>query len=307
VDPLGAVQNGVSYDRSPEGESFSRADAGTWKWTKPTPGEVNQFEEEKTPETANPKLTETDNIPLVTIEQLTRLPLRTKVLVRGIVIVPPGTFSRTFFYISDGKRGMQVFSSKGTFPELTLGDTVDVRGAIGEASGERKVNIQTDEDVTVTGNGNEPDPLPFSERLPSGSLVSYTGTVSNKRGSLVALTSAGGTEKLSIPQAVDIDPERFSKDAAVSFIAVWRVTKDGGRLYLRSADDVEMNGEVKAAETTATPPIAKTTSAALATPQIAEVTKEASSLSSKTATILPLLLIASAGGYWWWKRRRAAA
>ncbi|MFH1170992.1 MAG: lamin tail domain-containing protein [bacterium] len=307
VDPFGNVQNGVAYDLAPEGKSFSRTDVGSWQWTDPTPGEMNHFSEEKTSTTNSTQTTNTEAVPLVTIDQLARLPLRTKILVRGVMLVAPGTFSRTFFYISDGKRGVQVFSSKGTFPELAIGDAVEIHGTVGEASGERKVNIQTDEDVTVTGDGNEPEPLPFSEKLPTGSLVSYTGTVSSKRGSLVALTSADGTAKLSIPQAVDIDSERFSKDAAVSFIAVWRVTKDGGRLYLRSVDDVEASGEVKAAETTTTTPVAKTVSAATATPQTVAVTKEASSLSSKIATMLPLFLLAAAGGYWWWKRRTSAA
>jgi hypothetical protein len=250
VDPFGKIINGVSYEGAKAGKSFARSDTGDWRWTDPTPGAPNTFAlQSESEKDAND--TQEDTIPLRSIASIVSLELRTSVRLQGTVIVEPGILNKSFFYVHDGTAGIQIFSGSSLFPDVALGDVVEVTGRVGRADGESKLNVSEPSAVTVVESGDAIEPVPCSLKLPSGTLVFCEGTVSARRGTSVELETSQGTVKISFAASAGVSREPFTTGANIRVLGVWRVTKAGGRLYPRSDDDVEaFSPEVKGIETT---------------------------------------------------------
>lgn len=312
VDPAGAVVNGVTYKKAVAGKSFSRRPQTDWQWTTPTPSASNVFDTTE-PDDAAPSTKQSTNIPTLqkearsaTLNDVFSLPLRTPVRIRGTVIVEPGTIGSTFFYVAEGDRGLQIFSSKADFPNLGVGDVVEVSGKVGEASGERKINVSAQSDIVVVDTGDAPDPVPYGPDVPTGTLVVVEGTVAKKTGSGLTIEALSGSVKVSFARGAGIETSALTTRTAVRIVGLWRATKDGGKLYPRSNEDIEVAGEVKG-ETTETEKVTPTaTQPTVAQPsQTIEVTKPKPAAASMVLTWAPVAGVLGVAGYVWWRRRRS--
>lgn len=303
VDPFQKVIHGVKIPKAQTGRSFSRTDGNNWQWTDPTPGTANIFVGDAEALISAPKDAKGATFRPSSIAETVRLALRTKVIFRGTVTVPPGTLSDTFFYVQDGGRGIQIFSSNGTFPELQNGDVVEVRGTIGTSAGERKVNVSSSDAVTVVDQADEPEPVPFRADLPSGILTTLDGTVKAKRGSSLDVSIGETVVRLGFPRSADIDRTDFTVGDSMHVTGLWRVNKDSGKLYPRSQEDIESRGEVKAATVDLSPSIQSA--------QAKEVAIDSSPQNDPSPYLsygVPALLLGmAAAAYWWWKRRKGSA
>lgn len=303
VDPFGAIQHGVAYEGAPEGKSFSRTAKGSWRWTDPTPGSANVFVDA---DGDSPDNTDREVLPFISLEDVKRRALRTEVRVRGTVIVSPGTIGATFLYVSDGKTGIQVFSSKGVFSDLTPGDIVEIKGKIGEASGERKINIQTAEDILVVDSGDLPDPIPYVKTLPGGIFTTIRGTVLAKRGASLTLETPEGNVTVAFARGAQIDKSIFAIGDEVQIVGLWRITKDGGRLYPLNDEDIEPQGLVKAAATGGASHERSVDTTGAQTKTISLSASETKGTAAR-ALLPPLVVMGGIGGYVWWRRRRGLA
>lgn len=301
VDPFGAIQHGVAYVGAPEGKSFSRV-GNQWAWAMPTPGKENQQAKKYGKEATETDAPEED-LALVSLSEIRRRALRSEVRIRGTVIVAPGTVGANFFYVSDEKTGIQIFSSKGAFPDLTPGDIVEIRGKVGEANGERKLNVQTEDDIVVVDSGDLPDPTVYTKTLAGGVLALVQGVLTGKRGASLTVETSDGMVTVTFPRSAQIDKSRFTVGDALSISGLWRVTKDGGRLYPLSDEDIESQGSVKAAETSATQGAPTATASQ---PQTIALSASDAKGSLAKALLPPLLVLGCIGGFVLWKKRKAS-
>lgn len=302
VDPFGAIQHGVAYEGAPEGKSFSRV-GDRWAWTTPTPGKENQ-KEKKYGEEGTETDTHEEDLALVSLSDIRRRALRSEVRIRATVIVAPGTVGANFFYVSDKKTGIQIFSSKGAFADLTPGDIIEIRGKIGEANGERKLNVQTEDDIVVVDSGELPDPVAYTKTLAGGVLALVQGVLTGKRGAAsLTLETPDGAVTVTFPRNAQIDKSRFTVGDALTVSGLWRVTKDGGRLYPLSDEDIESQGSVKAAETGVTQeaPIAT-----VSRPQTIALSTSDAKGSLAKALLPPLLVLGCIGGFMLRKKWKAS-
>lgn len=75
------------------------------------------------------------------------------VKVRGIVVVPPGIFSRAIYiYDPESSRGVQVYGV--TLTTVKIGDLVEVTGEITHYNGETEIKINSEANVTILSRGN---------------------------------------------------------------------------------------------------------------------------------------------------------
>lgn len=82
----------------------------------------------------------------VRLHEIRDLPLGTKVRVNGVVAVLPGVFGLQYIYIVDDG-GVQVYMFKKDFPELKVGDRVEVVGELSLAYGETRLKIKDKKDI----------------------------------------------------------------------------------------------------------------------------------------------------------------
>lgn len=105
-----------------------------------------------------------------------------KVCFQGVVTVEPGIFSNQFFYLQDSFAGLQVYMYRADWPDLKVGDIVEVSGVVSESYQEKRVNIKTAEDIKVISRGAEinPQTVKSSDDLSVGSLVELSGQILEK-------------------------------------------------------------------------------------------------------------------------------
>lgn len=249
-DPAGDVMDEVTYDSSDSGQAYAFVNDG-WQWSStPTPDEANVIS--ATAETAelsddnetNGVTTRSNNIEgdteytgIISIAAAKQLPKGESAIITGTVNVLPDVFGSQFFYIQDETSGIQVYSSKQYFPDLAVGDLVQVSGKMSEASGEKKINISVVEDIEIISTENELRPIEISEYAESqlGQLVQVGGEVTEKSGSTIILDTGWN---IYVKRATGLSTKAFEEGEHVTVVGVLTATNDGVRVLPRGEQDV---------------------------------------------------------------------
>lgn len=296
-NPDGRAVDTVTYPAGEENHSFALID-GQWRWTAElTPGEENVLKQQLGVAAISSAQMDAAVEPLtVSLAEAHSLDLRTKVLVTGIVSVAPGTFGSQYFYLFDGAAGIQVYSSKKAFPDLTVGDEVQVTGSIGQSAGEKKINVAAKEDIVIKQAATVPPALELNVGSLTdelvGSLVSVTGTVSNLTRTQFTLRDGDDSITVAIKRGTGIGAPPVSEEQSVAVTGVLSFKEGEQVVFPRSNDDLLTEGNVLGDKAAG---------------------EETVTLAGQpTNSLLPWLVITSVlllggGGYWYWRRRRLKA
>ncbi|MFA6993488.1 MAG: lamin tail domain-containing protein [Patescibacteria group bacterium] len=119
-----------------------------------------------------------------TLKEVKQLENGQKVLVKGLVAVEPGVLGSQVMYLKGS--GIQVYFNQKDWPDLKVGEEIQVAGELAESGGERRIKISAKSDITVV-NSTPAEVLPqateeISEDL-EGHLVTVTGQITEKQGS----------------------------------------------------------------------------------------------------------------------------
>ncbi len=231
-----------------EGQSFSLKD-NKWSWTSSiTPGRDNIIKSASAKAPAdkqeNKKTTKQENneTNLFKIKEVRGLKRYDSLKTSGIVIVPPKTISQTSFYIQDETSGIQVYFSKKDFPDLKLGDKIEVSGKLSEASNEKRILISSKEDIKIISNNQsltatQIETGKVSEDL-EGKLVLASGQIEKLAGSTLYINDGSGTLKIYIPDS-NIEKPKLKKGDWVTYQGIISETSSGYRLLPRFTSDIK--------------------------------------------------------------------
>ncbi len=251
--PDDALLDSAIYDNEGEsGWSYAR-EGEEWSWTTTsTPNKKNeiiQLEEEDDEDSESEEGEESEedaeNISVQSINEVRGLEKGAEVSVEGVVTALPDTLSSQIFYIEDSTGGIQIYSSKKTFPDLNIGDLVQVTGELSEAYDEKKINIKAEEQIQVLGEGEVSigEVQTLGEEL-EGQLVSTSSQVTEKDGSKLYLTNDIIVYKKS---AVDLSYKDLDEGDAITVTGIVGEYKGEYRLMPRSADDLVVNEKYESA------------------------------------------------------------
>lgn len=151
------------------------------------------------------------------------------VVVIGIVTVLPGNLSTQYFYIQDNSAGIQIYCYKKDFPELALGDLIEVSGEIGDYYTDKRVKINIRSDIKIVGKSE----LPIVKSVTIddinddliGQIVTLEGEVNSTSGSTFYLEGSGEI-KINIRENTNINKPRMSVGDKVRIIGVVSKYKD---------------------------------------------------------------------------------
>lgn len=263
VQPNGNILQTVSFDESAgEGESFSRKDNGQFVWTTtPTPGKTNKFtadEEESSSGASAQSSTSGSNgqsakeeIECVTVEKAKSLEKGSDVCVTGVATVDPRVLSNSYMYIQDSTGGIQIYSSKGEFGDVKMGDEVKYTGETSEAYGEKKVNLNDESEIEVLASGKMVDLTTIKTKEAEnnvGKLAITTGNITRQSGNTFYIDDGSGELKISINDNTGIEKPTYTKGDEVKLAGIIGRTTSGPRLMPRYQQDME-GGEVLGATT----------------------------------------------------------
>lgn len=232
--PADELIDRVLFAAASSDQSWSR-DGENWLWTENiTPGEDNYFsEEEKTN-----SLDQDGYFFISSLSEVKDLEPDTKIKLQGIVSVLPGFLGKQFFYIQDAGAGIQVYMYAADWPEIQIGDIVEVAGVVSQARGEVRVKAKTSDDIYIIGQGIDPEAFDISgaDDYLIGGLVSFSGQIVEKNSR--NWTVAGLEQDVEIifkfaPTEVDY----FKEGDQVSVVGILRKADSDFRIYPRSAAD----------------------------------------------------------------------
>ncbi|MFB6226005.1 MAG: lamin tail domain-containing protein [Candidatus Paceibacteria bacterium] len=244
LNPDNEAVSTMEYQQAKQGASF---DGKTWSKIQ-TPGFKNEILAVNQPQ----KSTQTNNnkagynrIPL---NKTSKLKEGKKITTRGIVSVRPNVLGNRIFYIQ-GSPGLQVYNHKGKFPEIKLGDKLEVRGEISRAYG--KIRLKTEDKFSIRKISHPGQPKPKqiqAEELNQdvlARLVQVHGRVTEVGSDVLYLSDQTDEVEIEIEENIDIDPDRFKQKDLLRVTGI--VTTRGGEYSIkpRSRNDLEKTGTAK--------------------------------------------------------------
>lgn len=246
INPLDEVIQEISYSDNTVGITYAIKE-GEWSWTtSPTPAGDNIIsapQEKTTIKNSSSNSYGSAPSQITELKDVRELPKDTNVTVIGIVSAPPGILGSQIFYIAGS--GIQIYMYKKDFPDLVLGDEIQLAGTLSEVAGETRIKIKNREDITLLEHKDEPVPHPVSigdigEEL-EGSLVKVSGEVIEKISNGFYLSDEEGNEvKIYLKTYTDLSSDLVNLGEKIEAQGIVSQTQTGYRLLPRYESDIIM-------------------------------------------------------------------
>ncbi len=165
------------------------------------------------------------------------------------ITAEPGLFGSQIAFVD----GVQLYFYYADWPELSVGDIVEVTGTPSESRGEPRLKISNQEDIVVLGF-SEPTIYEVSSaevaNLGEGALARVSGTVFDRSGDRLTLEDADGTIMLVAHDRTDISWSAL-EGSNLTVTGVVRHMNGETRIYPRGVDDIEVIETTEEATATA--------------------------------------------------------
>ncbi len=215
----------------------------------------NQSEKKTSKNTNKNNKTKNNNNDSVAImlEDIRRLKKDTKVITRGIVSVLPNVFGKTTMYLAGS--GVQLYMYKADWPDLKIGDLVEINGILSESRGETRVKLASKQDIIIIENQLPPEPKQIKineigENL-EGYLIKISGQLIEKSGSKFYLQDETGEALIYIKQKTKIKKTKYLEGDQLTVIGVISQNNDEYRILPRSNKDIKKEQTINEGETIA--------------------------------------------------------
>ena len=111
------------------------------------------------------------------------------ITVRGIVSALPGMISKKYFYIENSDRGWQIYHYKGLFPDLHLGDEIEISGRLSSIG--YRIIIDDPNDINIISSSNKIiiAAIINNSDLNIARLVSVEGIIMQKSGNKIIISA----------------------------------------------------------------------------------------------------------------------
>jgi len=228
----------IRIGKSKTDESYSLINE-EWKWSQPTPSEPNTAINLVVPVVVAKKII---TYPFVDIKTARQMDKDDGVKTKGAVTVLPQMFGKQFFYIFDGISGIQIYQYQGKFPMLKIGDLVEVKGVLSEASGVKRIKLKNVKEVDILAieKNIQPINLQINELNEEylGALVKVEGEITSKKTNFIYLDDGQGEIKIYFKQNAKIDKSVLKEGGRVSVIGVLEINAGEITILPRLSDDV---------------------------------------------------------------------
>ncbi len=185
---------------------------------------------------------------LVGLDKMSEVGTGDRVKVSGVVAVLPNVFGSQYFYIASGLNGVQIYMNSKKFPELKIGDVVEVSGEISEPYGEKRVKVKNTTDIKILKNQGEPAPaelttIDLSESL--GALVKIKGEVTEMKSTHLFIDDGEGEVKVVFKRGANITKGGLQIGDLVEVSGVVGQSSSGIQLLPRKMVDIVKTGHIE--------------------------------------------------------------
>lgn len=244
MDSQDKIIDQVDYKKSYEGLSYGRDQTGKFSWTETlSPGEANELV------SVYSEAVEVTLPNYIVGPREAREAIKGEVVgVSGRVIAEPGLLGKNIFYIAEDNSGMQIYSYYKDFPNLALGDKVEVIGEMSDYFGEARIKTKSKDDINILSRGEIIKPTivrveDINEDW-EGALVQISGEITEIKGSSWWVDDKTEEVKVYIKENTSITNENVGLGDTVTIAGVVSEYKSEYRLLPRFPDDVKVIGQV---------------------------------------------------------------
>jgi len=246
LNPQGNIVDEVRYEKSFEDQSYSRIGDDQWVWTANiTPEEENVVTVLSSPvsTTVVKKVVNQSFLKnKAELKDVNNYGVGDGVVVRGVVAVLPGVLSSQYFYIISEDAGLQVYSNKKDFPELEIGDYIEVEGELSQVNNENRLKTKTAENMVFIEHRGIFD----SEKINNdevvegylGRLVEVGGEIVEKKGSSLYLDDGFAEIEVYLKKMTNIKASSFDQGDQLYVTGIVSKNKDGVFILPRFIDDI---------------------------------------------------------------------
>lgn len=173
-----------------------------------------------------------------------------KISLEGTISAKPGVLGAQIFYLTNGQKGIEVYSYNKDFPELEAGDYISVSGELAENNSGRRLIIETQDDIKGLSYEHPPLARELSYKDINDSeihsLVSIKGQLIEKNLPNLFIEMEEGKEiKVYIKESVGISASDFKEGDNISVIGVLDFLNGEYRLLPRDQEDIHVMAQGK--------------------------------------------------------------
>ena len=224
--PDGTLADSLNYTKAPSGAIYRRHE-NNWEWIENT---IN-------PSSTSPTVQETTTPPA---SQTTT----TLDKAQGIVSALPYQLSSQYFYITspDNTSGLKIYCYYKLWPQLKLGDLIEINGTLVSTTQEIKLNIKGPQDIKIISSNNQLKVKEITTQdintLMPGQLVVIKGKVAAKNQSTIYLTDDFGEILIQLKTGTDLKNSNFTVGERYRIVGLI-IDNNGRRLVPRQISDVQ--------------------------------------------------------------------
>jgi len=223
----------VDYTSTKEGKSWGYFD-GAWELT----GALTKGAENTRDSLSAASVSEPIDYILASATEARLLSSKTKVQVSGQVAALPGAFGDKVMYLN----GLQIYMSSAEYPELSLGDQLQVLGKVSVANDEKRLLVASVEDFSGLSAGTiEPQSINSGELTAemAGFLVDAQGELVLKKGGLLTLVDDVGEFGVLLKQGADIPANLYQPGETLKVAGIVSAKDERFVIMPRSVEDIQ--------------------------------------------------------------------
>lgn len=235
----------INYKKTKKNHSFARNKNNEFYLTAiPTPNTKNIFVQGATTQsfTTSSNKTNSKNHGLISLSEVHELSIGDQVSIRGTVAVEPGLLGKTTIYIA-GSHGIQIYFYKQNWPELKLGDVVEISGTLSLNQGEKRLKISSQNNIKILSHTDPPTAkIITADQINDdleGSLISISGEIISSRGSTFYLDDGNDIAKIYVKNSTEIDKKQIRKFTNYKITGIVSETNSGYRILPRYGSDIQ--------------------------------------------------------------------
>lgn len=169
------------------------------------------------------------------------------VLIRGYVNSIPGMFSERYFYIQDDTAGVEIYSHYKIFPDLDIGDYVEIIGKL--SASKDRIKTYNISDFNIVNKDHPIKPINIDEQTNIktlyGMFVNIKGVIISKKNNNFVVTVNGVKFTVNFKDFTNIKPSLLKVGDRVDISGIVGRYQDQYKIHPRSIDDILYQRQAK--------------------------------------------------------------
>ncbi|MCX6743280.1 MAG: hypothetical protein NT116_03505, partial [Candidatus Parcubacteria bacterium] len=141
--------------------------------------------------------------------------------------------------------GIQLYMSKANWPELKIGDLIEVSGTLGDSQGSKRLKLTSNADIKIIEQKEPPQPHEIKIEEINTSIIDYlvkiAGTLIEKNSSKFAIQDDTGEAEIYINSNTKIDKGNYTEGDNLTVTGIVRNYNGVFQILPRSQEDIVKN------------------------------------------------------------------